>query len=187
MGGILSGSRGWRGGKASIARLPVVRLTHATTSSVAHRAAYVRVDGPDHCTVIHGLRNWPVMIDFTPLHFGGHRRWLVCPHCSSRREALYVSGDRLSCRQCLDLRYDSQHVNRRGRMFRRADKIRARLGWPPGVLAPELGKPDKMHWRTYLRLRAELDAMTNALLGCVNDWAQRAEERQDRQASAKRS
>jgi hypothetical protein len=43
------------------------------------------------------------------------------------------------------------------RAARRADKIRDRLGWHPGSLNSEGGKPKGMHWRTFERLCAEHD------------------------------
>jgi hypothetical protein len=177
MGGILSGSRGWRGGKPSTATLPVVRLTHADTHTVDYRAARVRIDGPDHGTVICEHRDYPVGIAFTPLHFGGGRRWLVCPCCQSRRQALYVAKTWLACRECLGLRYESQHENRRQRAFRSADKLREALGWKPGILNPIGKKPSGMHWTTFERLYSELDERTDALLGNLGKWVDRAESR----------
>lgn len=175
MGGILSGRRGWRGGKQSTDSLPVVRLTHADTSTLMPRSTYLRIDGHDHGTVIHGLREWPVWIAMTSLHFGGVRRWLVCPCCQSRRHALYIAKAALACRGCLRLRYGVQHENQRARLIRRADRIRARLGWKSGPLNPDGRKPPGMHWATYFRLREELDALTDALVGNVSKWIDRTE------------
>jgi hypothetical protein len=39
----------------------------------------------------------------------------------------------------------------------RADKIRVRLGWEPGILNGKGFKPKGMHWRTYRRLTDEHD------------------------------
>lgn len=177
MGGILSGSRGWRGGKPSMESLPVVRLTHADTCTMERRTTYVRIDGPDHGTVIHDGRDLPVGIAFTPLHFGGGRRWLVCPCCQSRRQALYIAITMLACRECLGLRYESQHENRRQRAFRSADKLRVTLGWQAGIINPIGPKPWGMHWATYERIVGEIDARTDALLGNVREWVERAETR----------
>ena len=177
MGGILSGPRGWRGGKPSTASLPVVRLTHADRWTMERRSTYVRIDGLDHGAVICEHREYPVGIAFTPLHFGGGRRWLVCPCCQSRRQALYVAKTGLACRECLGLRYESQHENKRQRAFRSADKLREALGWKPGILNPIGKKPPGMHWMTYERLYAELDERTDALLGNLGTWIERAETR----------
>ena len=180
MGGILSGSRGWRGGKPSMDSLPVVRLTHSDTCTLEPRRTYVRIDGQDHGTVVHGGRDWPVGMAFTPLHFGGCRRWLVCPCCQSRRQALYIANTVLACRECLGLRYESQHENRRQRGFRSANKLRVALGWHPGILNPIGKKPPRMHWMTYQQLVDDLNARTEGLLGSVGHWVERAETRLER-------
>lgn len=44
------------------------------------------------------------------------------------------------------------------RAARRADTIRRRLGWEPGILNGSGLKPKGMHWRTFERLQAEHDA-----------------------------
>jgi hypothetical protein len=43
------------------------------------------------------------------------------------------------------------------RAARRAERLRARLGWEPGILNGEGGKPKWMRWRTFERLAAEYD------------------------------
>lgn len=174
MGGIMSGVRGWRGGKRATSQLPEVRLTHASTAHMGWRGIYVRPEGEDWATIVHPVHEWLVMIERTPLHFGGWRRWLVCPCCQSRHATLYIVTGVLACRICLGLRYESQHENARSRLFRQADAIRARLGWKPGILSPDGAKPHRMHWRKYLGLRAELAGLTNALLGSLGEWADKA-------------
>jgi hypothetical protein len=155
--------------------LPVVRLTYADTCTMTPRSTYVRIDGPDHGTVIHGARDWLVGIALTPLHFGGGRRWLVCPCCQSRRQALYIADTELACRECLGLRYASNHENRRQRAFRATDKMRVALGWQPGIINPIGPKPRGMHWATYERVVGEIKERTDALLGNVRQWVDRAE------------
>jgi len=180
MGGVLSGSRGWRGGKRPTASLPVVRLTHADTYTLKYRPARVRIEGNDHGVVIHGMTEWPVAIDHTPLNYGGSRRWLVCPCCLSRRMALYIDGTKLACRVCLDLRYESQHENRRELAMRTANRMRAALGWKPGIANPPGRKPPYMHWRTFMRMERELDRLTDALFFNISDLVERHEARLNR-------
>jgi len=159
----------------------MARLVHKELYSLKPRLGPRAIpQGDGWAMVIYGLREWLVRLETTPLHFGGQRRWLVCPQCSHRREALYVACEALACRSCLGLGYESQNENRRGRMFRRANAIRARLGWASGILSLDGDKPPRMHWRTFQRLRAELDVLTNALLGILGEWLDRAEERVDR-------
>ncbi|MBX7135022.1 MAG: hypothetical protein K1X67_20335 [Fimbriimonadaceae bacterium] len=50
------------------------------------------------------------------------------------------------------------------RAARRADRIRKRLGWQPGILNGKGDKPKGMRWRTYERLTAEHDAFVGASL-----------------------
>ena len=49
--------------------------------------------------------------------------------------------------------------------MRRANKIRARLGWEPGIFnGPGWRKPKGMHQRTYERLAAEVGKWTEVSL-----------------------
>lgn len=179
MGGILSGCNGYRGGKRSVEHLPVARLTYASHFQLGRHETYIRIESDSWGVIVHGSLEWPVRIDQHKLHFGGHRRWLVCPTCESRREALYVDGKLVACRVCLGLRYACQHENVRDRMFRRANAIRKRLGWKPGIANPPGGKPKGMQWRTYRRLRDEHEQLADALTINVGKWVDRAEKRLD--------
>lgn len=176
MGSILSGSRTQRGGRKALEALPTARLTLGALHAVSRAPGpVVRLQAPDLAVISDGRQQWLVELSATPLNFGGHRRWMVCPECGGRREALQVLGDRLACRVCLGLRYGCQHENKRARLVRRIDKIRTRLGWPPGPLAPATGKPPGMRWGTYHRLAGELDMLTDALVGKVARWIDGAE------------
>lgn len=170
MGTVLSGNRSSRNGRLTVESLPCVRLNKATLYTFKRRGGPLLVVYDGWATVTHGFREWTVVVEQTPLHYGGHRRWLVCNCCGLRRSALYVRSDRLECRYCLDLCYSSQNENQRMRWIKRAEKLRERLGWIPGVFMPLGRKPPRMHWKTYYRLTNELDALTNALLGNVSKW-----------------
>ena len=50
------------------------------------------------------------------------------------------------------------------RATRRADKLRKRLGWEPGILNGNGLKPKGMHWRTFERLQGQHDAHVNLAL-----------------------
>ena len=63
-----------------------------------------------------------------------------------------------ACRQCNRLAYRSQREADDDRATRRADKLRNRLGWEPGILNGNGWKPKGMHWRTFERLQASHDA-----------------------------
>jgi len=73
-------------------------------------------------------------------------------------------GTIFACRHCHRLAYDSQRERRDDRLTRRADRIRQRLGWEPGILNGDGGKPKGMHWRTFERLQDKHDAYVQASL-----------------------
>lgn len=176
MGSILSGSRGGRGGKPVLEHYPKAQLTLATIFSIRDRhGPTVRPEGADWATVIHGQKEWSVCLEYTPLHFGGYKRWLVCSTCGCRRQALFVDDKRLACRVCLGLRHASNREDRRSRLIRRANKIRQRLGWEVGALRGPGLKPARMHWATFWQLTAELEALTGALVVDLSKWVDRAE------------
>ena len=51
-----------------------------------------------------------------------------------------------------------------GRAARRADRIRSKLGWEPGILNCNGGKPRGMHWNTFERLTAQHDSFVRMSL-----------------------
>ena len=110
---------------------------------------------------------YPVNLEWTPCNFGGRRAWFLCPaRGCGRRVAILFGGSIFACRHCHKLAYPCQRETDDDRAARPADTIRRRLGWKPGILNGEGGKPRGMHWRTFERLRAEHDANVNtSLLG----------------------
>ena len=58
----------------------------------------------------------------------------------------------------MNLAYACQRETTDDRAARRAETIRSRLGWEPGILNGEGIKPKGMHWRRYERLRSEHNA-----------------------------
>ena len=110
---------------------------------------------------------YAVALDWTHCGFGGRRVWWRCPAVGCGRRVAVLHGGRVfACRQCNRLAYRSQREADDDRATRRADKLRDRLGWEPGILNGDGGKPKGMHWRTYWRLRAEHNrAMDGALCG----------------------
>jgi hypothetical protein len=90
----------------------------------------------------------------TACALGGQRSWWVCPtHGCGRRVAILYGMHRVfACRRCQRLAYRSQRETVTNLAIRRAEKLRRRLGWEPGFLNDQGGKPKGMHWRTYWRL-----------------------------------
>jgi len=185
VGNILSGNRRPRASKKCTTSAPLVRLTHASHFAIKAGQDPCIVPLTDDSAVVRlGQREWPVALTFTAMHFGGQRRWMLCPRCEGRKQTLFISRDALACRACLDLRYESQNENMRGRSLRRIEKIRRRLGWQPGVLSPSGVKPARMHWKTYCALEQELARLTDTLLNNMNIWADKAEALLDRSGRA---
>lgn len=114
-----------------------------------------------------------VEIEQTPCTFGGARHWFRCPSCGARRAILYFGWRGLGCRECLRLNFKSQRESRTDRLLRRAEGIRQRLGWPPGIANPPGSKPRSMPWRKYWNLVAEHDRLADAALGAMTESFQR--------------
>jgi len=68
-----------------------------------------------------------IFFETTACHYGGERQWLLCPHCNSRKEILYLHGMYFTCRHCANLAYQSQHEQALDRNYRQARKIRHKL------------------------------------------------------------
>ncbi len=109
--------------------------------------------------------NYAVRLEWTSCGFGGRRVWWQCPAVGCGRRVAVLHGGRVfACRQCNRLAYRSQREADDDRATRRADAIRRRLGWEPGILNGNGLKPKGMHWRTFERLQGEHDAHVNAAL-----------------------
>lgn len=111
-------------------------------------------------------KNYPVYLSWSDCHLGGKRPWFICPaRGCGRRVAKLYGGGIFACRHCYQLAYPSQREVDHDRLARRADKIRAKLGWRLGILnAPGWKKPKGMHWKTFERLVAEHDRLVDASL-----------------------
>lgn len=176
MGNIFSGNRTVRSASRLTANLPSVWLSHKTLLRVGGASLPRICPSPDGWAMVcYQGREWPVRFDYSKMRFEGQRRWLLCPACEQRRLRLFIDVDVLACRGCLGLVYESQREGRRRRMFRKAEKIRARLGWAPGIISPDGPKPHRMHMKTFRSLKSELDALTAALLVDMNAWLEKAE------------
>jgi hypothetical protein len=112
--------------------------------------------------------DYPVGLETTSCHYGGVRYWFTCPteNCGKRVAKLYLSDKYFSCRQCCRLAYYSQREAQDDRARRRAEKIRAKLSWQPGLMNLPGAKPKGMHWKTYVRLMTEYrDDANQTMLG----------------------
>ena len=125
-------------------------------------------------------RQQSIAIERAPCRFGGSRPWFLCPECGRRCGALYRGRGGFYCRDCAGLNYPSTRETPDTRAVHKADRIRARLGWPAGIAFGHGPKPKGMHWRTFWRLVAEHDRHADAFT--AGNWArlEKAHERLQR-------
>ena len=109
--------------------------------------------------------SYPVYLDWTACHIGGERPWFLCPaRGCGRRVAILYGGGIFACRNCYRLAYPSQRETWDDRAARKADRIRDKLGWEPGILNGSGWKPKGMHWDTFERLSAQHDCFVRLSL-----------------------
>lgn len=111
-----------------------------------------------------------VMLETTPCTLGGRRSWFSCPTCARRVAVIYGAGRLFACRQCKRLAYASQGESAADRALRRAERIRKKLGWVPGVAHGHGLKPVGMHWATFDRLRHRHDRLAQVWLIDTSKW-----------------
>lgn len=90
-------------------------------------------------------------IVYEACRFGGNRPYFICPNdsCSHRVVLLYSYNSHFQCRKCLNLAYPCQSEGAIERGYRRARKVRIRLGGTISLFDPFPVKPKGMHWKTY--------------------------------------
>lgn len=71
----------------------------------------------DHITVDIGMSKHRIGLTQTPCHFGGHRRWFICPRCQNRMGFLYMRHGRFACRRCNRISYQSQSGDAEDRLI----------------------------------------------------------------------
>lgn len=105
--------------------------------------------------------SYPVYLEWTDCNLGGQRPWFICPAPGCRRRVAILYGrDIFACRHCYQLAYPSQREGRDDRAARKANHIRKKLGWKPGILNDRGDKPEGMHWRTFDRLVRQHDMLS---------------------------
>jgi hypothetical protein len=117
-----------------------------------------------------------VPITWTTCHLGGQRPWFICSaysdrrYCGRRVAVLYGAGELFACRHCYGLAYASQQETPMHRGANQAQKIRIRLGGSASLFDAFPEKPGRMHWRTYLRLRARAEAAQDHAMALTIQW-----------------
>ena len=89
------------------------------------------------------------------------RPWLWSARGDPIRSGIFA------CRHCHELAYPSQREVDYDRAARRADRIRDKLEWEPGILNGKGWKPKGMHWSTFERLTAQHDALVQVSLAGI--------------------
>ncbi len=178
MGGPGSGRRGGRETTADYRRLDVRELHRAGVLTPGWRGGWrwmrrgetraeINIEAHELAMVLRynatsgGERksyDYAVGLSWTGCNYGGRRPWFLCP-CCGRRVAILYGGAMFVCRRCRGLAYESQRETAGDRAIRRADAIRDRLKWEPGILNPDGYKPRGMRWRTFWQLKAEHDRL----------------------------
>lgn len=116
-----------------------------------------------------------VRLEPTTCTFGGQRHWFRCPvtGCARRVAKLYLAeSGSFACRHCCFLVYESQREPKDIRSIRRAERIRERLGWQPGILNGHGVMPVGMHGQTFRRLLGLHDGYVKCALEGHRRWAE---------------
>jgi hypothetical protein len=118
--------------------------------------------GPDEDEQLLGR----VRLEATKQHFGGCRWWFVCPHSGRRARVLLKprGSPVFASRHAFErLDYRSQRETPDNRTWRRARKIRAKLGIADMDTDPDaMAKPYRMRTATFERLRDAIYAADEA-------------------------
>ena len=77
---------------------------------------------------------------------------------------------RFLCRRCHRLAYQSQGEDRADRLYRKAWRIRERLGGSGGLYDPLPARPTGMHAQTYLRLTEEYNKVLDEASALEDAW-----------------
>jgi hypothetical protein len=90
----------------------------------------------------------------TACHFGGARKWFLCPTCLRRIGVLVLVEKTWGCRTCSKLHYACQQESEWQRAQRRILKIQKQLGNVDIAcsIEPWLPRPHRMRYATYLRI-----------------------------------
>jgi len=107
--------------------------------------------------------DYKILLTTTRPHYGGERWWFRCPvqGCGRRVAVLYLAQI-FACRHCCKLAYSSQNEAPHYRQLHKAQKIHQQLGGDWALDGGEPPKPKGMHWKTYWRKVAQMEAADSA-------------------------
>lgn len=187
MGGIGSGRRYHSGAKGTVdSRVSVdIHYLNKTGSLSPGRAGTLSWSRNGQQTSMLGFRvsdeeltlnyatdgqsfSYAVPFVYSPCNYGGRRTWFQCPGCCSRVGKITLSDKMFVCRNCGKLAYQSQRENTQHRLSSKAQILRKRLGGSLGALDPIPWKPKGMHWKTYRKIRGQIDIYEFAMMGSIS-------------------
>lgn len=92
--------------------------------------------------------------------------YISCPYCQKKKQHLYITAKTFICRQCLGIHYACQSERPRDRLMRAIRNKRKSIwgaGWDDvnNLFAHSQywPKPKGIHWKTFNRMKAELDQL----------------------------
>ena len=108
--------------------------------------------------------SYTVRLTTTRPPFGGLRWWFLCPSRGQRCAKLFLpnGGRYFLSRAGYGLGYACQRGTKADRLQRKARKLNRALGGDGKYGSPTPPKPKGMHWRTYERKVAQLEAIEAA-------------------------
>lgn len=145
------------------------KTTIDSVSSIDIRKLKVS-DNKTSILITYGFDSQTIRLTKTPCNYGGYRSWFLCPGCCRRVAVLYLKSYTIKCRNCHDLVYNCERESALDRRYRKADKIRERLGWQPGILNQDWRKPKGKHWKTFFRLVEAENVIAQSALITLNQW-----------------
>lgn len=169
MGGFGSGNRSQRG-RRLVGDYPELRISTAKRYGLFDEPDLytcmwigpmsIEVDtreaGVLHLSYENNGSDWSysVMVDETHMHFGGFRRWFLCPNpeCAKRCTSLHLRDFLFLCRVCHNLGYRSEQASKIDQPLIRIQKIRKNLGWESGLLSGIGERSKYMQRRRFLSL-----------------------------------
>lgn len=98
----------------------------------------------------------PIQLLGTPCHFGGSRKWFICPDCNKKVLIIY-GGKYFRCRCCHNLIHPSVNESKLDRATRAVSRYQKKLapqfelGCLDGVRW--LQKPKRMRYKTFFELK----------------------------------
>jgi hypothetical protein len=114
-----------RSGTLVSGRHCTLRWDETTTAKVATIGNMVRIE----LQLEHARLNQEIDITYSTTGIGS-RGWWCCPACSRRCAVLFLQ-ERLACRECSGLHFETQSATARRRALLKANKLRALYGADP--------------------------------------------------------